>query len=342
MNAHLLSGNVIVRWLLRLCVSLSTFVLAGAPGACAAQSGGAVTAEVFAAVDSVQVLADLQALASPAMEGRRTGTPGNEAARRFVAAALTDAGARPLPGHALLQDFPGQEGADSAPGGTNVVAYVPGSVRPERYIVVTAHFDHLGVRAGTVFHGADDNASGTAALLEIARQLSTNRPHNSVILAALDAEEGGLRGARAFVDNPPVPLSTISLNVNLDMISRNDRGELYVSGTYPYPFLGAVVDSIASVTRLRIRKGHDRPDGSAGEDWTFSSDHGPFHAAGIPFLYFGVEDHEDYHQPTDTFERIQPGFYVEAVRSILSAIRLADARLPDIEAQTARDTPDRP
>src|SRR5690606_17653456 len=157
---------------------------------------------------------------------------------------------------------------------------------------------------GEIYHGADDNASGSAALLELARHFAASPPRNSVVVAALDAEEMGLRGARAFVANPPIPLDSILLNVNMDMVGRNAAGELYVAGTYHCPFLGGLVDAVAGRSGVTLLRGHDEPTLPAGDDWTLASDHGAFHAEDIPFLYFGVEDHPDYHRPTDTFENI--------------------------------------
>lgn len=269
------------------------------------------------------------------MAGRATGTPGNEAARAYIEAAFRSAALRPLYGGSLRQPF-SMPNIGMPTTAANVVAYAPGSERQGLYIVVTAHFDHLGSRDGEIYFGADDNASGTAALIELGRHFGVHPPRNSIVFAAFDAEERGLLGARAFVENPPVPLDSIALVINMDMIGRNDRRELYVAGTHPYPFLSRVVDEVAEKSRLLIRKGHDRPDGSAGDDWTQASDHGPFHEAGIPFLYFGVEDHEDYHRPTDTFEGIQPGFFIEAIRSVETAIESADARLEEIHAASGR------
>lgn len=304
--------------------------------ACSAQPQPPLSSTLEPAVDSARVLADLRYLASPALGGRATGTTGNQMAREYIEAALRDAGAEAVGGGAWTQPF--GLSPSSRPGkvaGSNVLGMIRGTDRPDRYIVVTAHFDHLGTRDGLIFHGADDNASGSAALLEIARQLGAERPLNSIVFAALDAEELGLQGARAFVADPPVPLEAISLNINLDMIGRSDDGTLYVAGTYHYPFLNSLVDDVAATSELNLLKGHDRPDGSAGDDWTALSDHGAFHAAGIPFLYFGVEDHEDYHRPTDTFENIQPGFFVDAVRAILKLLMLADEGLTQIESASS-------
>ena len=183
------------------------------------------------------------------------------------------------------------------------------------------------MRNGEVYNGADDNASGTAGLLAIADHFVKNRPRHSIVFVAFDAEEVGLQGARAFVANPPVPKTAIVLNMNMDMISRNDAGELYVAGTHSYPQLLPFVERAITSAEVKLIPGHDRPGVGSGYDWTNQSDQGAFHSAGIPFLYFGVEDHADYHRATDDVERIQPAFYARAVRTITSVARLIDAGL---------------
>ena len=178
--------------------------------------------------------------------------------------------------------------------GVNLIAEIRGE--SDDVILVTAHFDHIGVRDGKVYNGADDNASGTSALLAFAEYLSQNSTKHTIILAALDAEEGGLNGAKALAADSTF-LERVKLNINMDMISQNDKDELYAVGTHHYPDLKPILEGV-SVEGLKLMFGHDRPE-DGNQDWTFSSDHGPFHAKGIPFIYFGVEDHEHYHQATD-------------------------------------------
>ena len=200
---------------------------------------------------------------------------------------------------------------------------------------ITAHYDHLGVQAGEIYNGADDNGSGTAALLALAAYFTEHRPRNSMIFLAVDAEEGGLTGARAFVSGPPVSLEHIVANVNMDMISHSDD-ELYVAGTYHYPFLKPYIDRIGEAAEVTLVFGHDSPD-LGDNDWTHASDHAPFHEAGIPFLYFGVEDHADYHRPTDEFDRINQDFYIKAVTAILRVLLELDRDLePVAEARRGR------
>jgi Zn-dependent M28 family amino/carboxypeptidase len=223
----------------------------------------------------------------------------------------------------------GDAGAQVA--GGNVVGLVRGTTNPDRYVVVTAHYDHVGVGrpvdGDSIYNGADDNASGTAALLALAEHFARNPAGHSLLFVAFDAEEQGLRGARAFVAEPPVPKDAIALNVNMDMVSHSERGELYAAGAAKYPRLRAPLQRAAAGAPVRLLLGHDMPEPTPRDDWTGQSDQGAFHAAGIPFVYFGVEDHPDYHRPSDEVGTITPGFYVNAVRTIAAAIRELDLAL---------------
>jgi Zn-dependent M28 family amino/carboxypeptidase len=177
-----------------------------------------------------------------------------------------------------------------------------------------------------IYNGADDNASGVAALLTFAQYFSKNRPSHSIMFVALDGEEMGHQGAKALVKDFPFPLDEVVLNINMDMISRNDNNELYASGTYHYPFLKESLLTLNKSKKINLIFGHDIP-GTGSDDWTLASDHAQFHLKKIPFIYFGVEDHEDYHQPSDTFENIHPEFYVSAVQLILQSIIKLDKDL---------------
>ncbi len=108
----------------------------------------------------------------------------------------------------------------------------------------------------------------------------------------------------------------------MDMLSINNKGELYASGTYHYPELKPVLENIET-GEVKLLFGHDGPEDGA-DDWTLASDHGPFHKKGVKFIYFGVEDHEHYHQPTDEFETIPKEFYKKSVQTILNAILAFD------------------
>jgi hypothetical protein len=281
---------------------------------------------------------DIERLASPQFEGRRTGTAGSHAAQDFIVERLTSLGAVPA-FESYRQPFsftrtsirgllsPSQQYKTEYPDATNIGAIIRGTSRPERFLVLSAHYDHFGIRDGQLFPGADDNASGVAVMLGVARVLSQQPLRHSVILLAFDAEELGLRGARHFVEHPPVDLSLIDVVVNLDMVARGDENILVAAGTSHHPSLEAPVRVAASGRSLQVVFGHDRPHYKAGqvENWTHASDHGPFHDAGVPFVYFGVEDHDDYHRATDTADKIPVAFLGEVGNFTLSAMRQLDS-----------------
>lgn len=312
----------------QLMVPVLLLLVACAPGGPGVGTAMPSAADAAIAIDSAALMNDIGVLAHDSMEGRRVGTAGSARARSFIERRFGEIGIEPAGGGTYLQPFAVTRGGAEIEG-VNIIGMVRGRTSPEQYIVITAHYDHLGVRDGEIYNGADDNASGTAALLQLARFFVAHAPERSIIFAALDAEEGGLSGARAFIAAPPVPLDAIVLNINMDMVGRNDAGELYVAGTHHYPQLLPFVQRVAQQAEVTLIPGHDTPNpAQPSDDWTNASDHGPFHGAGIPFLYFGVEDHPAYHRPTDDMSGIQPGFYPRAVRTVLMAVRLLDGELP--------------
>jgi Zn-dependent M28 family amino/carboxypeptidase len=266
---------------------------------------------------SEQLLKDVETLASDAYEGRKTGTKGAEMARTYLTSRLKEIGLKPYPGKDSYEhdfEFKPRNGGQTVKG-KNLIAYIPG--KSENVIVISAHYDHVGVINNEVFNGADDNASGVAGLLQFAKYFSKNKPNNTLIFAIFDAEEMGLQGAKAFVANPPVALDKIKLNVNMDMISHNDKGELYAVGTFKYPELKRFF--IITNPNIKVLFGHDDPK-LGSDDWTNQSDQGAFNAKNIPFIYFGVEDHKDYHKATDEFKNINKTFFVDAANAIQEII----------------------
>jgi Zn-dependent M28 family amino/carboxypeptidase len=296
--------------------------------ALAACAGNASDATSQVAIDVDRMLADVAFLAADSLEGRLVGSEGNRIAREFVAARFRELGISAF-GESYVREFTATRRGTELHG-ANVVGYVEGTEVPDQFIVITAHYDHVGVRDGEVFNGADDNASGTAAVMAMAQHFIRNRPRHSILFAAVDAEERGMGGSGSLVEQPPVALGQMAVNVNMDMVSHSER-ELYVAGTHHYPFLKPLVERVAVPSEMALLFGHDTPD-LGSDDWTNSSDHAPFHRNGIPFLYFGVEDHPDYHRATDEFETINPAFFANAVTVILGVVMELDR---DLELVTA-------
>jgi len=212
--------------------------------------------------------------------------------------------------------------------GTNLIGYIEGKTRPDKYIVIGAHYDHLGIVNDTIFNGADDNASGTAALLTLAKYFSKHRPEHSIIFAAFDAEELGLHGSKHFVSNPPIAISGILLNFNFDMISRNPNNEIYVVGTHDYPQFKSLLKEASKESTLKVSYGHDDPDDKTKDYWMRSSDNGAFFEKGIANITFSEEDHPDYHKATDDFENTNPEFYKNVVKLILKSVETIDQSFP--------------
>ena len=283
------------------------------------------------------LVADVQTLSAPEMEGRRTGSAGNHRAQGFISERFKRIGLEPVNGayedkfsftHHSIKGLllPGRPYETVYPDATNLLGVLRGSTSPDSWLILSAHYDHLGVRDGELYPGADDNASGVAALLAAAAYFAAHRPRHSILFIAFDGEEEGLKGSQHLVEDPPIDLSRVTLLVNVDMVSRGDDGVIVASGTRGDDGLRALVLRAAADRNLTVQFGHDRPMYLAGrvESWTQSSDHGPFAAAGVRTLYFGVEDHADYHRPGDVAARIPQSFFAEAVSLVINSLREAD------------------
>lgn len=203
-----------------------------------------------------------------------------------------------------IKDFPSE----------NVIAYVEGTDKKEEAIVITAHYDHLGVRRNKIYVGADDNASGTTAVMEMARafQLAAEngiRPKRSIVFALVSGEEMGLRGSDYLVRNSPVSLENIVLNVNLDMIGRNnDNKDKYnttayflTNGKHKHKYRRVAKSIDKQIPNLELSK---HPGFLKKLAWTFSSDHYRFRRRNIPVVVLFTGLHPDYHTPKDTPDKI--------------------------------------
>lgn len=312
---------------LMLCGSAALVLLAGCAAPEAVVDAPAAPAP---AGDYAQLMDDVRILSADDMEGRDTGAPGGERARAYIVSRLEALGVQPA-SFGRLQPFEATGRTREGPktfNGVNIVGLIPGAVTPDRYIVVTAHYDHVGMNGGQIYNGADDNASGVATMLELARRLKAAPPRHSVLIVALDGEERGLLGAREFVKAPPVPLTAMALNLNFDMISRAETdGHLWVTGTYQNPALRPILDGVAPVGAVSLAFGKDTPQDTGADNWVEASDHAAFHEAKVPFLYLGVDYHPDYHRPSDDFERITPAVFQNASEIAISAFLALDAAL---------------
>ncbi|HEY8469972.1 MAG TPA: M20/M25/M40 family metallo-hydrolase, partial [Longimicrobiales bacterium] len=267
-------------------------------------------------------------LASDELGGRATPSPGLELAARYLARAFEAAGLEPIAGgEGFIHRYPlGVLVRDTAAGGgaatppalrevevraPNVVALLRGSdpVLRETYVVFSAHMDHVGIgvpdaSGDSIYNGADDDASGTSALVEVAEAFAAlpERPARSLIFLAVSGEEKGLLGSRHFVDHPPVPIRSIVANINLDMIGRNSPDSIAAVGL-DYSSLGPLAQEVARAHAEELGL-TVAPDLWPEERLFFRSDHFNFAAKEIPAIFFFAGLHEDYHRPSDEVERL--------------------------------------
>ncbi|GAA4889568.1 M20/M25/M40 family metallo-hydrolase [Flaviramulus aquimarinus] len=271
--------------------------------------------------DEAPLLRHIKTLSSDAFEGRRTDTKGALKARKYIINQFHSLKVLPF-GNMYEQPFSFINRRKQYHA-TNILGLIKGAEFSKKYIVISAHYDHEGIKQGEIYNGADDNASGISALFAFAEYFKKNPPKHSVILAAFDGEELGLQGSKHFVNSAVISIKNIVANLNMDMISRSTKNELFAVGTPHNKRLKYIIKHFECSNKIKLKIGHDGYDGL--DNWTYSSDHANFHKKGIPFLYFGVEDHKDYHEPTDDYENIDPEFYVEAVKTIISVFQKIDS-----------------
>ena len=252
-----------------------------------------------------ELLGHARYLASDELAGRAVGTPGIDKARDYIAQRFKEYGL--TPGGDSGTYF--QELNVIKARAQNVVGFVPGSDPKARggSIVIGAHYDHIGLgtvgirstaQEGKIHNGADDNASGTAVLLSLARRLSESQEKipRSVIFVAFTAEETGLYGSKQYVNYPTFPIEETIAMINLDMVGRMRGNRLLVSGVDTAKEFRAWLNEAAKKLGLEII-----PDEQTVAE---QGDHIPFYEENVPILFFFTDIHEDYHQPTDDWEKL--------------------------------------
>ncbi len=264
-----------------------------------------------------RVAQDVRALAADAWTGRKVCTPGNDSAAAFIAAELARLRLTPMGdsgswyqawtvGNTTASRQAGIAGCATR----NVIAVIPGrGALAGQALILGAHFDHLGVGgfgsasgdSVSIHNGADDNGSGTAALMEIARGLSAlarqrdARPRRTIVLGWWNAEEEGILGSAYFANNLPVPAESVMAYLNFDMVGRLRAGRLIALGLRTAEEWRVLLDSVNASAQLDLH--------ASGDGWG-PSDHASFTPKRIPVMHFFTDLHEDYHRPGDDAERI--------------------------------------
>lgn len=262
---------------------------------------------------------NLYVIASDEMEGRDTGSPGQKRAGEYMINYYKNLGIsfpKTLGSYyqKVPSDFMKKRGGSNLPDSENILAFIEGSEKPEEIVIVSAHYDHVGTRNGVVYNGADDDGSGTVGVMEIAKAFQAakkagNGPKRSVLFLHVTGEEHGLFGSEYYTDNPVFPLANTVVDLNIDMIGRDDpenRGKqyVYVIGSEMLSSQLKVINEEANKRTNNLELNYKYDDPNDPQRLYYRSDHYNFAKNNIPVAFFFDGIHEDYHKPTDDVEKI--------------------------------------
>lgn len=298
------------------------------------------TPPVPAVLTEAALRAHVQALAAPELRGRGSGTEDEAAAAELIVTRLRHWNIAPA-GDDYFQRF--KLRPDSGRESANVIASLPGSgALANEVVVFGAHYDHLGLRNGEAYLGAEDNASGVAAVLEGARALATETgPRREVLLIFFGAEEIGLVGSRYYVQHPVRPITQTVAMVNVDMIGRtiadleglrlfrslvklDPDASIGVLGTADRPIMRQAAEAACAAEALQLWATEDFPAPIRRVLEAFSEGRGDnfsFEDAGVPALFFGAGESDDYHRPTDTPDKLHYPLLTRRARAITDVVR---------------------
>jgi len=286
--------------------------------AISAQDTATIYAETITAKD---LGAHLFVYASDEFEGRNTGEPGQKKAVNYlrdfyknqgIASGVSDGSYfQPVPSAYLSDNRRGMLLKDSE----NVLAFIKGTEKPEEVIVISAHLDHEGIKNGEIYNGADDDGSGTVALLEIAEAFQQavaagKGPKRSILFLHVTGEEKGLLGSKYYTENPVYSLENTVTNLNIDMVGRIDdrhKGNpnyVYLIGADKLSTELHLVSEAVNKKYMQIDLDYKYNDENDPNRFYYRSDHYNFAKHNVPIIFYFNGTHADYHQPTDTPDRI--------------------------------------
>lgn len=276
---------------------------------------------------------NLYVIASDEMEGRDTGSPGQKKAGEYMVNYYKSLGiSYPKALGSYYQkvpaDFMKKRGGGNLPDSENILAFIEGSEKPEEIVVISGHYDHVGTRNGVVYNGADDDGSGTVAVMEIAKAFqaakkSGNGPKRSILFLHVTGEEHGLFGSEYYTDNPVFPLANTVVDLNIDMIGRDDpanRGKqyVYVIGSEMLSSQLKVINEAANKMTNNLELNYKYDDPNDTERLYYRSDHYNFAKNNVPVAFFFDGIHEDYHKPTDDVEKIDYNLLAKRTQLVFS------------------------
>jgi Zn-dependent M28 family amino/carboxypeptidase len=303
-----------------LSVMLFAFIILGCSSNRTAPSGGDAT-KYMNSITASELKEHLYIVASDEMEGRDTGSKGQKKAGEYLISQYKSNNI-PFPTGAenyyqkVPAAFLNAKRDENLPESENIWAFIEGTDKKDEILVVSAHYDHVGTKNGVVYNGADDDGSGTVALLEIAEAFSKAKkdghgPRRSILFLHVTGEEHGLHGSRYYSENPLFPLKNTIADINIDMIGRRDPAHSKTSN-YVY-VIGA--DRLSTDLHKAVEAANNKyvklvldykyNDLNDPERFYYRSDHYNFAKNGVPAVFFFNGTHDDYHQPTDKPDKIE-------------------------------------
>lgn len=274
----------------------------------------------FNQIDKTDLSKNLYFIASDEMLGRDTGSEGQKKAGEYIINTYKNLGInyptgassyyQKVPAEFMTKKF-GNKGVDSE----NIWAFIPGSQFPDEIVVISAHYDHVGTKNDEIYNGADDDGSGTVALLEIAQAFAQAKkeghgPKRSILFLHVTAEEKGLHGSRYYAENPLFPLKNTVVDINIDMIGRVDPEHeenpnyIYVIGSDRLSTELHQINEEMNTKYVGLNLDYKFNDRNDPERIYFRSDHYNFAKNGVPSIFFFNGVHADYHKPSDTPDKI--------------------------------------
>lgn len=271
-------------------------------------------------ITATELKEHLMVFAGDTMQGRMTGTEGQKRAAEYLRNFYQEIGVPAPTGQPdYYQEIPATyfTRMEEPAGSENVVAFIEGTEKPEEVIVLSAHYDHVGMREdGTIYNGADDDGSGTTSMLEIAEAFIKAKedgkgPKRSILFLHVTGEEIGLYGSRYYTENPLYPLANTVTNLNIDMIGRIDPDKkdspnyIYLIGSDKLSQELHDVSEAVNKEYIGLELDYTYNDENDPNRFYYRSDHYNFAKNNIPIIFYFNGVHEDYHKPTDTPDKIE-------------------------------------
>ncbi len=274
-------------------------------------------------INEANLSKNLHVIASDEMGGRNTGETGQKKAGLYIIEQYKALGIKNPPGSVdfyqkVPSEFMKKGFAPKLGDSENIWAFIPGAEKPEEVVIISAHYDHIGMKNGEVYNGADDDGSGTVSLIEIAKAFAEAKkeghaPKRSILFLHVTGEEHGLHGSRYYAENPLFPIKNTVADINIDMVGRRDTiGSHKTNGKYVYVIgsdrLSSELHSINEEMNAKFVGLNLDYTFNARNDpnqFYFRSDHYNFAKKGIPSIFFFNGVHEDYHGPNDTADKIE-------------------------------------